>query len=198
MNIIEPVSPSDSGPPHAERQPLREWQVRLLTGVEVLSRSPIARGAAVWLLLLGAAWLVGTLAIAPMIGEAAGLRKDVYDVSAEPRKSELRPEPAVMITPVATSKPAAMEAKPAEGAATEAKPKLHRKRHRRHHSLPADETYLGRSGGDLEKPEPRERRQTDGEESGGGADGGERDQSGGGKEDRRGDGIQRGQPLGDG
>jgi hypothetical protein len=120
---------------------IRSAASRFVDGARRIFRYPLVSGLAVWAALLTVAYLVGTLAIAPMIGEAAGLTGGVYNMDSTPRATaKVSAEPIVQISPIATAPQVA--AAPVGQKPDKLKPKRHR--HRRHRTLPPDEVFLAR------------------------------------------------------
>lgn len=170
---------------------------RILARARNILRRPLVRGLALWAALLTVAYLVGTLAIAPMISEAAGLGTKVYTVERSSRIAHAGRDPGVQISPVA-AQPVAAVVSPAKHE------KERRKRRRRHRQreLPPDMVFLahGHENNEEQKAEPpapdtRQERSDDERKDfgdGGGDSGGE-----GGGADFSG-GVQEGESLGDG
>ncbi len=166
MSLIEPMErpavPSvDPGTLESSPRTQRVW-----LALDRATQSPIARGLLLWTGLLGLAFLVGTLGIAPMIGRAAGIGPTPI-LRWSPRDGQSRvvsSEPAIQIAQVVDLRPLAHSA-----IVPKEKPR-HKKKKRNRHPI-ADEVYYGASapafGGDREKSKLEEQRsQGDGNDPG--------------------------------
>jgi hypothetical protein len=113
------------------------------TRLSRLVRSSIVRGLLLWSFLIGFAYLVGTLFIAPMISDAAGLQhRYVWTPSTGSKSSKSSSEPDVQITSVGAAKIVNLSAVQPQPL----KEKPHKKKRSRH-KVVKDEFYAGSNSG---------------------------------------------------
>lgn len=155
-----------------------------------VSRYPIVGGLVVWTALLSIAYLVGTLAIAPMISEAAGIGNGVYSIEPSTRTASAKSEPLVQISPVSAPQPSPAVA-PIKIEETK-----HKRKRRHRQELPPDAVFLShRRGSETDRTveEPSKHESGDDEQKDFGNGGEDR---GAGDDSTR--GVQEGQTIGDG
>jgi len=97
-------------------------------------------GIGIWALLIGAAYLLGTLVIAPMIADASGIRPGVYSLPASQSETVVAAESTASNPPKAATK---LQQAPASSVAQDP-PKPRRKRTRRSHSNGDERAGQGR------------------------------------------------------